>query len=232
METPKDRFPKLIAAYAVLDEQRALHATLYLTISDAAGGQIYAADLFMQAALKRSLDLLDAIVCLIDRWNFVAAGPLLRLQIDTLLRLVYLATLTNADEMAIAMLQGKRLKEKGASGKPLTDARMRELARPMYPWIDRVYSETSKLIHFSDKHFFSPVTSVADRTVETYFGVGMPHWNERDVAELLCAFGVSTDAILKNVLGWIIHKDKAHGCTIADRLSEIRIPIPLMTTGA
>lgn len=146
-QKPIDRYPKLRARYAVLEKQRRTHSDLVQKLLTVGDGNICETDLVVVAVIKRSLDLLDGIICLTDRWNFAAAAPLLRLQVDSLLRLVYLTQLEDADDVSKAILAGKSFRKlKVSDGKPLTDARLRDYARGFYPWLDRVYKEMSKLI--------------------------------------------------------------------------------------
>jgi len=217
-QKPIDRYPKLQARYKVLEQQIEAHINLGEKMLKADGGNVYTADLVMVAVLKRSLDLLDGIICLTDRWNFTSAAPLLRLQIDSLLKLVYLAYVGYADTVSIAILDEGILDErksfrklKDSRGKLLTDARLRDYARPFYPWLDRVYEETSKLIHLSGKHLSSTVQSVdgKTRTSEIFVGTGSRNWLESEIDNFLDAFGCTTDALLKVVLGWVISKDRA-----------------------
>ncbi|MBA7716516.1 hypothetical protein ES703_125589 [subsurface metagenome] len=178
-----------------------------------ADGNIYVTDLVMIGVLKRSLDILDGCVSLVERWNFSAAAPLLRLQLDSLLRLVYLATLKDADAVSMEIIKGHSFRNmKDREGKKLTDARLRDYARPLYPWIDKVYKQTSKLIHFSDKHYFLSVNSLnkQSRTVEHFIGEGVTNWPESEINSFLDAMGCTTDALLKVVIGWTISKQRAY----------------------
>jgi len=211
-QEPMERYPKLRARYEILEQQKQVHLDLGQQMMTVGGGKLYVTDLVMLAVLKRSLDLLDGIICLTDRWNFAAAAPLLRLQIDSVLKVVCLAHLENADVVSTAILEGKSLRNlKDSDGKFLSDARLRDYARRFYPWLDRVYEETSKLIHLSDKHFFLPVESVDDETrvVQMLIGAGTQNWPESEIDNFLDAVGCTTDALLKVVLGWVISKDRA-----------------------
>lgn len=222
-QKPIDRYPKLHGRYKVLEKQKQVHFDLVQRLLTVADSNVYVTDLVMAAAMKRSLDLLEGIICLTNRWNFAAAAPLLRLQIDSLLKLVYLAQLKNADEVSKAILEGKSFQKlKDSKGKPLFDIRLRNYARRFYPWLDRVYEETSKLIHFSDKHCFLTVQSVDDktRTVTTFVGAGIPHWPESEIDNFLDAVGCTTDALLKVVLGWVVSKDHAHKSDVKPNIDE------------
>jgi hypothetical protein len=168
------------------------------------GGNIYAPDLFITGVLNRTINLTDAILVLTERWNIVAAGPLIRLYLDTLLRSSYLAATKNHDAFILQILEGKQLNEiKDEKGK-LTDKRLRDCARPLFPQVDNVYRETSKFVHFSDKHVFSCITP--DEKI--FIGKGFRKWQEKDIVSLLeCTIAI-TKVILAIVRGWILQKVK------------------------
>lgn len=208
-QKPTDKYPKLRVRYEIIERQKRAHFDLFQELRTADGGNVYSTDLFIEAVLKRSLDLIDGIICLTNRWNFIAAAPLLRLQLDNLLRLSYLPQSENPSEVVEAVLRGESFQKlKDSEGKCLSDKRLRYHARSLYPWLDRVYEETSKLVHLSNKHFFLPVTSVDDkeRTMTTSFRVGIPHWPESEIDNFLNAASWATDALLKVVRGCVVSK--------------------------
>src|SRR6476620_7229999 len=115
-----------------------------------ASGELYAADLVVFAMLQRSLDLVLGVKALLAVRNFTCAVALARLQIDSLARFAYMATLRDADEFAKQVLSGEPLnKAKDAQGRALTDKRLREYAVSHFPWIDDLYEKASRFIHFS-----------------------------------------------------------------------------------
>lgn len=210
-QKPTDRYPKLRTRYEIIERQKRAHFDLFQESRTADGGNIYLTDLFTETVLKRSLDLIDGIICLTNHWNFAAAAPLLRLQLDNLLKLSYLAQCKNRDEIMKAVLRGEsfpRLKDPKDRRERLTDVRLRYYARSYYPWLDRVYEETSKLVHFSNKHVFSPIASVdnEERSTTSFFGVGIPRWPESEIDNFLNAFSCATDALLTVVRDWVISK--------------------------
>ena len=212
-QKPIDRYPKLQARYEVLEQQRQAHLNLGQQMLTTGDGKLYVTDFVMVAVLKRSLDLLDGISCLTDRWNLAAAAPLLRLQIDSLLKLVYLAHVEFADAVSKAILDEEKpfRKIKDSDGKFLTDARLRDHATRFYPWLDRVYDETSKLIHLSDRHLLFIIESFDDKTGTLGFFIGTGNQNrpESEIDNFLDVFSCTTDALLKVVLGWVISKGSA-----------------------
>jgi hypothetical protein len=206
--TPVDKYPALREHFTKLERLRDAHAMMFQTMWTAGAG-IYTTDFVMVGILKRSMDLADAILTLTRSWNYTAAAPLLRLQLDNLLRVYYIAKLNDPTQFIAAVLKGERLnKLKDAEGQPLTDRRLRELAQRQYPWLDRVYEETSELVHFSGRHCYVTVTGMDDtsRTVEHFIGVGLPHWPENAIAEFLDATAHATDALLRAMAGWVVWK--------------------------
>jgi hypothetical protein len=71
-------------------------------------------------------------------------APILRLQIDSLVRVAYLAKAPKVEEIALHLIKGGEFRTlKDASGKNLSDRRLVEHAREAHPWIDDVYKATS-----------------------------------------------------------------------------------------
>lgn len=212
-QTPMEKFPTLRKRFEVLKKLRQAHLDVGTKMLSVADGNIYVTDLVMIGVLKRSLDILDGCISLVERWNLSAAAPLLRLQLDSLLKLVYLATLKDADVVSMEIIKGHSFRNmRDRNGKKLTDARLRDYARPLYPWIDEVYKQTSKLIHFSEKHCFLSVNSLDEqsRRVDFFIGEGVTNWPESEIDSLLSAMGCTTDALLKAVIGWRISKQRAY----------------------
>jgi hypothetical protein len=173
------------------------------------GGKYYVVDLFFTGVLNRVVNLVDAISVLTTHKNFIAACPLIQLLLDSLLRLAYLRATDNQDTFILQILEGKRLDRiKDKDGKMLTDKRLCDYARPIFPQIDDVYEETSKLVHFSDKRVFACITEVEEtkRSVEFSVGKVSSQWKEENIVALLeCAISV-TEAIHAIIRGWIQYK--------------------------
>ncbi len=177
----------------------------------AAGGKFYIPDMFFVGVLDRSINLIDAIVVLTSRWNFVAAGPLIRLHLDTLLRLSYLRTTENHDTFILQILEGKQVNRiKDEKGRNLTDTRLCDYARSIFPQVDNVYKEASRLIHFSDKHVFTCIEALdeTDRIAGFSIGKGLSRWSEKDILSLLECTTAITEVILAIMRGWILQKIK------------------------
>jgi hypothetical protein len=210
-ETPIEKYPGLEPYLETLKRLRKDHYPITAEMLSVANGDMFATDFVMLGILNRSINLLDGITCLLERWNFTAAVPLLRLQLDSLLRLCYLASLTDVEEVSIRIIKGKSfLSIKDKEGQKLTDVRLRKYASNKYPWVDNIYKETSKMIHLSDKHCFLATDSIdeEERSVTFCIGEGDHRWSEPEIAKFLATMGKVTKALLEHIVGWTVNKQR------------------------
>jgi hypothetical protein len=118
-----------------------------------AGGSIYTIDLVMGAAMTRSYSLVDGFIGAFDTWNPIVAAPLVRMQIDSLVRIAYMANAPHADDVAAYVIGGGEFRNlKDPDGKKLTDGRLLARAATTHPWLQDVYDATSGWVHFSPEH--------------------------------------------------------------------------------
>lgn len=151
--TAAHRFPELRASRDHLDRLRIHHLDLARRVIEVDDGKLYLPDLLIMSMMQRSYGLVEAVVDCVDGYNLAAAAPLLRLQLDTVVRACYVAHAPLADDVVTAMLEGTEFRKmKDAEGKTLTDARLVELATPHHPWLPPVYTETSGWVHLSVNH--------------------------------------------------------------------------------
>jgi len=207
---PSELYPKVAECESRLNDLISENINVGKEMLSASERKMYLPDIFFMGILNRTINLIDAILCLTERWNFVAAGPLIRIHLDTLLCLSYLRTTKNHDSFIMRVLEGKQLRKiKDEGGITLTDIKLRDYARPLFPQIDNVYMETSRLIHFSDKHVFSCIETVDDTGFTTFIGKGSSGWTEQSILSLLeCTIAI-TEVILAIVRGWIFQKAKS-----------------------
>ncbi len=117
------------------------------------GGAIYSVDIVVAAVLTRSYSLVEGFISAFDGWNLIVAAPVLRMQLDSLTRLAYMANAPRADEVAEYVIKGGEFRKlTDGEGKPLSDARLIEHAKATHPWIKDVYEATSGWVHFSPVH--------------------------------------------------------------------------------
>ncbi|OIA98720.1 hypothetical protein AK95_16295 [Paenibacillus sp. LC231] len=166
-------------------------------------------DFFIVAVSQRSIDIIEAYKQVIDSWNITSAGPLIRMQLDNLLRLVYISKISNSDEITLELFNGKSFYDFiDSEGKRLTDVRLRQHARDHYPWIDEIYKKASKFIHFSEFHMRIPIDeSDKDRTIA--FSIRKPapdKVSREDIKSYFEIMNLITNEILRYIYSWAKHK--------------------------
>jgi hypothetical protein len=187
------------------------HLRLAALCIQAACGNLYSPDLWVNAATRRSLQLLDGFATMILSRNLCCCGALLRIQVDTAVRLFAMSIVEDADDFVRHMLSGGKLSHlKDRSGNKLTDRHLcQELSR-LYPkceWLPRVYEATCEFVHMSGRHV-THMTKVRedDRSMVTNIGVCDDNWSEASMGEAVDAFGAATDVILGFVHCWYQQK--------------------------
>src|SRR5258707_10844952 len=109
---------------------------------------MYVSDFIIFGALKRTLALSDGFRGHIRNRNFTCAAALLRLQLDTALRLYAGSLYGDTEEYAKAVLDGKQVdKLKDRGGKRLTDSYLADKLSEHYPWVNRMYENLCDFVH-------------------------------------------------------------------------------------
>lgn len=112
--------------------------------------------LFLFGAAKRTLAQAEGFRVMQDACNATVAASLVRLQLDTLLRLYALWWVTDADAFADEVFGGRPINRiKAADGQVMTDADLYRRLSDVIPWIRTVYQETSGFVHFSERHLLA-----------------------------------------------------------------------------
>lgn len=112
-------------------------------------------DTFCLAQLNRSLNLIDAFVTLAKMDNYITSFALIRLHLDTLLR-IFAVKLTNKDQNQIVeeILNGTRIDKlkDGTTNQLLKDSYLKDKLSEIvnYNWVKDTYEKSSGFIHFSD----------------------------------------------------------------------------------
>ena len=203
-----------------------LHLEVVQRLLQADSGNMFSADLVIMACAQRSLELIDGFCLLIERRNLICAAPLIRMQLDSVMKVVA-CQLGDANEVALALLGGKGTNKlltrekfaqdgKGKNGRPLppvrqqlTDSFLHRQLSASLPWASRVYEATSRFVHLSSPHMHSVVTDLGpDRAVE--FGVGRGagrQVKEEELLEAVDAFIAATEGLFQLSVGWLSAKE-------------------------
>jgi hypothetical protein len=153
-----------------LEESKHSHFKITELISD----QVGPIDIYAFMVLKRSISLVFGFVKMLRDRNFICAAPLIRLQIDNLLRFRAAFLVPNIDQFVVDVIKGKEVRhQKDRSGKKMTDAHLQEVLSSDYPWLRDTYKKTSGYVHLSEEHFFNTVRSSKsgkEGAIEAYIG--------------------------------------------------------------
>lgn len=141
-------------------------------LQSANGKPFYASDLVVFGVLDRQIGLLEAMPSLFAEKNIHALAPLLRIQLDGLLRLHAFRIVESMHDLSSHIIKGKQLRNfKDREGALLQDRHLVSTLSKELPWIDEMYSTLSGWVHLSSTHIFTAVTEgEEDRTIKV--GVG------------------------------------------------------------
>lgn len=178
------------------------------------GADIYIADFVLLASVKRTLALSSGFRTLIEARNFTSAAALLRLQLDTALRL-YAATLySHPENYARAVFDGKRVdKLKDRNGNRLTDSYLAQKLSERYPWVQRVYQDLCDFIHFSNRHLFTSISKIdeQDKTVHLLISAKDPPKPDEAYFEVLDSYYDVLKLTGSLAGGWLLAKKDGYG---------------------
>lgn len=153
------------------------------------------ADFFIFGALRRTLAQARGFRDLIMARNFPCAAAILRLQLDTAMRVNALTLVEDADVACKRVLDGEQFNHlKDRDGKQLSDAYLRQKLAEMHPWIVAIYVQTSDFVHLSGRHFEVAIARTDDKTRMAHFQISGhdPERPEESYFEAVDAFFEAT----------------------------------------
>jgi hypothetical protein len=182
---------------ASLRRHKENHITIISGILQADSGNLYRTDLWVNAALNRSWHLLEGFALMVEQRNIACALGLIRLQLDTAMRLFAISLVEEPDAFVARLIGGERLdKMSTRDGKKLTDRFLAQELTKQREWFETVYDNTCDFIHMSGKHIASSVCAMDKSGMIQSFGAQDNHWREEDMLEAVGAFQATTDMIL------------------------------------
>tara|TARA_R110001583_G_scaffold137296_2_gene288974 strand:- start:140 stop:763 length:624 start_codon:yes stop_codon:yes gene_type:complete len=129
----------------------------------AEGKPMYILDFIIIGALKRSLSLASGLHALVLSKNMTCSRAIVRMEIDTISRLLAYTYVDEPSDMARAIMGGKPLNTfKCRDGKKLRDGYLIDKMSEEYSWVKAVYKYTSGYVHFSEKQMFDSIDSLGD----------------------------------------------------------------------
>ena len=121
------------------------------------GDNLMADSTFLISILRRAVDLNNAFNTLTDSGNYIAAAPLLRLQLDNMLYCFAGTIKANNNDFLVGFLAGSNWKDiKDKDGMKLSDDYLLDLISKKFNTDEfkRIYKESSNFIHLSSSHLF------------------------------------------------------------------------------
>ncbi len=196
--------PEVLALLQKLRGYKERHIELgkYMLSPEEAPG-IFNLDLLASAVMNRSLNLLLGFCSLIEGRNFLAAAPLLRLQLDNALRFSAAWLVDDPHEFAWRVIQGTHVRNMlDRDGQKMHDGYLVGKLAEENPWVPEVYKQTSGYVHLSEKHVFNAVRPEEDLRFLTKIAEGDEFLPDEIYKEAIFAFKAITDLLFQYVYGW------------------------------
>ncbi len=125
--------------------------------------QYYTFDLYCLSILNRTLNINRGFISQVNDNNFIAAAPLVRVNLDTLLRLFAAFQTDDIDKFAMKVFNGERIdKIKDRNNRLMNDGYLvNQLINliPKYAWAKKIYKAGNAFIHLSSSHVFASIKS-------------------------------------------------------------------------
>jgi hypothetical protein len=122
---------------------------------------------------RRALALSAAFRRMIDDRNSLVASAIIRMQLDTVLRLYALFWVENSEEFATKVFNGAQInKLRAKDGQLLTDKYLKDRLTAKNEWMPAVYAETSGYIHFSHRHMKAALKMLDRETGNAQLQIG------------------------------------------------------------
>lgn len=170
----------------------------------------YPLDLLASAVLDRSLHLIFGFTSLVRGENYITACHLVRCHLDNVLRFSAAWLVDDPHRLAMQIMSGERIDNmRDRDGKKLKDWYLRNKLHEEYPWVKKVYEETSGFIHLSKKHIFtsSKLKDIKEGTVEIRIGKRDNYVPDAARIEATQGMNEITNVLCDYIEGWIWTKN-------------------------
>lgn len=177
-------------------------------------------DLFLIAALNKTVNLNKAFTTLIRDKNFIAAAPFVRINLDCLMRL-RAARIAELDlhNFTLKVMSGKHIRRmKSKTGQPMTDKYLVDEISAIegMSWVKDVYDNGNSYIHFADTAIFASQTLINHDERTIGLSIGFHDAFIKDDTKLAAVFWMDkiVDQIIYQAQIWMLEKCKAVGLDI------------------
>ncbi len=166
-------------------------------------------DLFLLGAMKRTFAQAQGFIDLIRSRNFPCAAAILRLQIDTAMRVNGLNLVDNIEDFCSELIGDKKFNQmKDRDGKKFTDVYLRQKLSEEHDWVSSVYENVSDFVHLSGRHLMVSITELndGDRTISLAVSPVDPVRPDEDYFEIVDAFFEATRIAACLILGCMMSR--------------------------
>lgn len=205
---------EIVAALQPLDQElellsECLDRLRHATLSTIAGtnSALYTIDFVVLGATKRALSLESGLRAMIGIKNMLCARATIRMQIDTVSRLLAYTDVNDPLHVSREILGGEKLRKfKSRSGRPLNDGYLVDRLSEIYPWVRTVYDSTTNEVHFTEQQFMSSVHSMEDKEQGGVLHIQISEFDtkypESSWAELPACFRYLCEIQIDNAIQW------------------------------
>ena len=178
-------------------------------------------DLFLIAALNRTVNISKAYTTLIRDNNFIAAAPLVRINIDTLLRL-YAPLISEFDRNTFAskVMGGEQIRKMKlySSNSVLSDTTLYlELSKiEDMEWVTDIYKAGNSFVHLEKSHILSTlnISDEKERIVNLLIGFHDAFIKESTKYGSAVWMNKTIDSIIEHAQMWMFEKAEKVGFDI------------------
>lgn len=194
-----------------LEEQKTSQLALVTRCLDGSNKNFYLEDILVIAALNRSVSNIDSFIHSAIQKNYLTLGSLVRLQLDSVLRLSALWLVADRHDFTRRVIKGEEIRKiKDRDNQQLTDRYLCNLLSRAHnaQWIVQVYKQTSGFIHLSEKHLLTIFSKIDTENLSAEICVnGKGVVDESYIQQGALYMLRITEILAYYVEGWIATKD-------------------------
>lgn len=151
-------------------------------------------EFFILGAVKRTSSLAEGFCAMVETKNTLSAAALLRLQIDTAMRVHGLSLVEDAEAAGEALMAGQQFNRLiSRDGKRLRDAFLHECLSKKHPWVSKAYLDASSYVHLSGDHMKTSISATIGGMVFFNLRGTEPKRLDEQYYHLTDTFFVATD---------------------------------------
>lgn len=162
-------------------------------------------DWFALAAIKKTISLSHAFCTLIRVKNTLSAAALVRLQLDTAMRVFGLTLVDDVEAAGIQLMNDESYRKlKSRDGQPLTDAFLHRKLNEKYPGFSEAYTDGSAYVHLSGMHIKTGLWSRPGTPILFFHLLGTDDARPEEwFADLVDSFDQATKLTVELITGFI-----------------------------